>query len=612
MFKSLIAKLFSRPATGGMPISAPGDFVKPINLGRAVQYPPQDPGFECAEAVSLVEAQHGIMAMLRMHAASDIALFRTRYEQPVLNVAEYISNLPGTSSGVFAGEGGLLRACIEVAFNSFRSSDGRIFTGASGVEERHLLEVRWRYVCFAAGLLYPIGAAIQSMQVLNEDGSRWSAELDSLQLWVGVGSRYWVSWTDEDVEPGPAPIMGMLVNRLIGRENINWLNQGSPDLIKRLVEIVSGSKSAESSLAATVVKGVWSAVHEREVARRHQNYGRLAVGSHISPYIIDAMVVLSKQSWEINKKTMFVDASGVHLEWPAAGTDIINFCRDRGYPGIPSSEGALLSLLNANKIIATGMDGAIFEEIANADAEVVNAVKLSKPGMLVDDPAAYAKPTSRLVVMADIVEADPLTAPSPEKPARKPSEKKPKPNDTTTVRPTLDTLDVEQVATNNDAPPVVPEVKQADKSVTLEAKATEPVVVSQVGKSPQTPHDQATSKEGAEIKYASLVDKDVADKLKPHAKEILGKVIHAWREKSEPEFVMRMTECGLAVQKDFILLCSSRGPDAILEWAETGLLYIDPMRPGVKIHQIATVEGGAKKVECIIFARLTAKLLGLT
>lgn len=612
MFKTFINKVFShsKPAVVTPFIETSLKFVPPKTSGRAVQYPPQDPGFVCTDAVELVTSQGEIMGMLKMHAASTPTLYKERYEQPIINLSEHVANLPGSSSGVFAGEGGLMRACVEMAFNAFRASDGRIFTGASGVEERHLLEGRWRYVCFVAGLLYPVGATIQSMQVINAEGRRWSAELDSLQSWAGVGNRYWVTWTQDDVEPGPASIMGMLLYKIVGRSNIDWLNEGSPELIKRLVDIVTGSPAASSFIVTDVVKGVWSSIHKREVSRRHQNYGRLVVGSHISPYIIDAMVVLTEKVWRLNEKTVFADATGVHLEWPSAGTDIIKYCKERGYPGIPSSENALLTMLCSNKIIVGGLDGVALTEIANAQGEIVGAVKLSKPGLLVDDPSIFEKSTTRPVSMEAVVASDPLTASSPEK---KNTVKKIVTAAETAHRPTLDTLVIAgapadatqeiETPSNNEAP------VSADESANpIDSRQTvETLQHPASGK----PKPAIPFKEGAEIKYAALVDKEIVGKLKPNSIELLGKVVHAWREKTDPEFVMRMTSVGAAVEKDFVIQCSSRGLEAILEWASAGLLYIDPTRQGVKVHQIATVDGGQKKVDCVVFSRGTVKLLGL-
>lgn len=624
MLKQIFSKFFRQPLqTAEIQVRA-ATVAVPIRSARALQYPPQDPGFSCTEAVELVEAQSDIIAMLKIHAASAPAHFKVRYEQPIINLAEYIANLPGTASGVFAGEGGLFRAGVEMAFNSFRASDGRIFTGSSGVEERHLLEGRWRYVCFAAGLLYPVGASIQSMQVLNSEGQRWSAELDPLQSWLGAGQPFWVTWNKDDVEPGPDSIMGMILHQILGRPNIDWLNAGSPDLIKRLVEIVTGSPAASSYIATSVVKNVWSSVHEREVARRHQNYGRLVVGSHISPYIIDAMVILAKQKWRINQSIMFVDTSSVHLEWPAAGIDIIEYCKSRGYQGIPSSETALLTMLTANKIIVGGLDGVALCEIANSSGEIVGAIKLAKPGLLIDDFSAYAK-TARPVAIEDIVAADPLTTPSPEVKVRKPAAKKEKVEQSPVVdRPTLDTLQISDPVPVSEVTPeaskpaetqspqiIASESVPVEESVDSKACIPTELQASKIPAEVKSGQQQLPLTEGAEIKYASLVEKDVALKLKPTSTEILGKLIHAWREKTDPKYVMRITPVGAAVEQEFLLMCSSRGLDAILEWATVGLLYIDPMRPGVKLHQIATVDGGQKKVNCVIFSRSAAKILGL-
>lgn len=608
MLLSSLKKLFGTHAAAPAP-AVPASINLPIRAAvGGVQYPPQDPGFVCPNPENLIAAQSDVMGMLRTHAACPTAHFDERYRLPILNLAEYIANLPGSPSGVFAGEGGLFRACVEMAFNSFRASDGRIFTGMSGVEERHLLEGRWRYVCFMAGLLYPVGASVQAMEVIDTNGARWSAELDPLQQWVGTDKRFYVSWSRDDVTPGPSPIMGMLVQRIIGRKNIDWLNEGSPDLIKRLVEIISGSPVAKSLIATDVVSSVWSSVHEREMARRYQNYGRLVVGSHISPYVLDAMSGLIASKWKINEKTVFVDGTDVYLEWPAAGLDIIEYCQARGYQGIPAHHSALMVMLSANNIIVAGIDGVAISEIANQDGEIVAAVKLSKPSLLVEDMAQYAKVKQKPVALVAVVDADPLTAPSPEKKA-KPKKVEQKQS---VAQPTLDTLEIDEDDIGAEKP--------VDAVVIIE-KSMEPEVTQKVAPSTSIKPVEAESKnqqlaqlkEGEEISYAGLVCADILVKLKPYAAETLGKVIHAWREKIETKYVFRMTTVGVAIEQEFVLLASSPelGPNAILEWAAAGLLYIDPTRPGIKIHQISVSEGSIKKVNCIVFSMGVADRLGM-
>lgn len=626
MLKTLIARFLRKPPNPAPSVASGANDghieIKPVRQHQgAVHYPPQDPGLDCPTTQEMVDSQADIISKLRLHAANPPAMFSERFLTPITNLAMLLGNLPGTASGVYAGEGGLYRACVELAYNSFRSSDGRIFTGSSGVEERHLLEGRWRYVCFCAALLYPIGAPLQAMQVINTRAQRWSPELDSLIEWAKPGSKYWVTWLKEAVEPGPSSTAGMLVTKVIGRENIDWLNAGSPELMRSMIDIATGAQAALPLVANSVVKEVWASIHERETARRHQNYGRLVVGSHISPYVLDALVILAQDKWVINEKTMFVDGKGVYLEWPRAGSDIIEYCTSRNYHGIPASESALLSMMLANKIVDGGVDNVAITEIADSQGELVGAVKLTKPGLLVDDMSQYQKPGVRPVSVDAVVANDPTVAPSPEaKSAVQRPKKAKKAPAASDQQPKLDTLtEAELSATNGEEDedfieePVPTPVVQATVPASQPTKPSDPLKPHEASPGTSSVPKAATpvpGGEGESIRYADFVPKEVSERLKSHSAEILGKVIHTWRN-NDTEFMFRMTSVGAAVEQEFIQQISTRALEAVMEWASLGLIYIDPVRPGVKMHKIALVEGGAKQVNCVVFSLGSCKALGL-
>ncbi len=120
--------------------------------------PPDTPG--CGVAASTVQpsgpaASSPFLARLRIHAALPATDFQRRFLDPVERLAALLASAAAQPRAEYTGTGpeGRLTAGIEAAFLCFQASDGRIFTGREGVEARHRLEVRWRYLCFAAGLL---------------------------------------------------------------------------------------------------------------------------------------------------------------------------------------------------------------------------------------------------------------------------------------------------------------------------------------------------------------------------------------------------------------------------------------------------------------------------
>ena len=128
-------------------------------------YPPDDQGLPLRSVEELLKGNLDLINRLRVHAATNEEDFDSRYIEPIRRLAAHINTLPGSPSSLFSGEAGLLRACLELGFVAFQASDGRIFTGNATVEARHKLEPRWRYICFVAGLMYPMGIPLSRMVV---------------------------------------------------------------------------------------------------------------------------------------------------------------------------------------------------------------------------------------------------------------------------------------------------------------------------------------------------------------------------------------------------------------------------------------------------------------
>lgn len=601
---------------------------------EAIVYPPRDPGLPVEDVTGLFDGQAELLGMLRIHAAESATVFEQRFLGPIRRMAEYVNSLPGSSSDLFAGSGGLVRAGVETAFTCFRASDGRIFTGDLGVEERHLLEGRWRYICFCAGLVYPLGGALASMSVVDSAGRKWAPELEAVTTWCrefGAGRMY-VSWRFNEPKLGPNPIAATFVLRLIGRENIEWLNQGSPDLVATLVDVVSGLGASKASIAGGLVKDMWSAVAKRESARRHQNYGRLAVGSNVAPYIIDAISEMLKSKWVLNDSILHADATGAYLEWPRAGIDIIEYCRAQETTGIPSNESALLAMLVSTSMVEAGVEGVALVEIADAAGEVKTAVKITKPGLVLPEGITLESlEKTRPVLLSALRSKDPIAvheiAEVPRE-ASSPVEKVAK-----AKLPTLEQVEL----------PIGVSVADEEEDDVTEGRGDEldsacapvPEEVSErlvpSAAAPSTPSSQSErenvkprlqevskSKPGAnavveapEIRYASLLSAEVTDKFGTYEAELLGRLVHIWRTKSNGGRVMRMCEHGAAF--DMTLLSDhAKDPVTFLNRLGTeGYLYTAPETPRKMVYNLPRVEGGDKTVMCFILAHHAAKRLAI-
>lgn len=624
----------------------------PASEASGIAYPPQDPGLPVVEAAVLLSDHRDLMSMLKQHAAESPTRFASRFEAPILRLAEYINVVPGTSTEAFGGAGGLLRACLECAFASFRASDGRIFTGAMGVEDRHRLEGRWRYICFCVGLLYPIGVPLGSMSVLDPNGEKWQPEADALWSWSKErrADRLFVTWAGSGKVGGigPAPVTATFAVSIIGRDNVLWLNEGAPDLMLTLLTLVTGSAGGRDSIAGNLVEGVWRSVLAREEARRVQNYGRLTVGSHVGPYLLSAMETLAGSKWVVNKATMFADATGVYLLWPEAGEDIASYCKDHGYPGVPSSPQALLSMLIKEGLVDQGFEGVSQVEICCDGGEVAMAIKVKQPALLfASDADLSVFDKTRPVLMAAVAAQDPIV---PRKAAHMSSkatvdaEPRDVPHPVAVKQappadgPKLDQLDIEEVlaetggATQNFGPEDVAHTGDlgGDRSAHVVSAGTDdddvdgparPIklpqsgakkvadVVSSVGVGGGSATNAVV--EAPEIKYASLLSSEVVDRFKPHERELLGRLVHMYRTKAAEGKIMRMCESGLAVEIA-LLADYTRDPVAFLSaLGKEGFLYTAPTTPAKMAYPIPVTEGATRTQSCFIFAHHALKKLGL-
>ena len=362
-----------------------------------VQYPPVDGGLPLATVQELLDGQADLISRIRTHAAIPAPIFEERYLVPIKNLAAYIQNLPATQDREFGGPGGLFRAALDLAFLSFQAADGRIFTGMLGVEDRHKLETRWRYICFGAGLLWPIGKTIESVRV-QAKGVTWPARKQSLDSWSQEGqvNHVFLAWPRVDIEPGPSVNGSALAVNILGDKAIEWLELGSPQMMTALIEVAAGIRKENNSIAYDVLSSMWKKALTLEQARMPSNYGRVKFGQHLAPHIVDTLrSLLNDGKWSINKPPLHVDATGVYMQWPAAAQDIIEKLASKGMGQAPESPEGLLTMMADESLIKIDQLGGAFHDVTDSDGVVTSALKLLKPNIAIPDydPKEYSKTT---------------------------------------------------------------------------------------------------------------------------------------------------------------------------------------------------------------------------
>ena len=592
-------------------------------------YPPHDPGLPLATSSDLLAGQAALLRRIKVHAAHSESAFDVRFMGPLRRAAAYVGNLPATADSIYSGPGGAFRASLELAFATFQASDGRIFTGGLGVEQRHLLEARWRYVCFLAGMLWPVGETLEHLVVASPDGKVWSPRVGGLEQWADAGGIHSVycTWSSGAFKPGPSPTAGAIALSIIGEEPIHWLESGSPGLLTALIAIASGIRNDANATAFDLVERMWERVTDVETSRRPQSYGRLQYGVHTGPHLVDAMrSLLDQGTWSINKDPLFVDSKGVYLLWPEAARPIQERMKASGLHGVPSTAAGLLAQLENNGLIHTSVAAGPFVEVANNDGEIMSAVKLTKPNSLVEgyNPADFQK--SRPVVMDEVVKADPLAsvATAAQKKSQTTTTKLVPREDEKLPEPPAAGEDVLQPTLIADAPKAIEKVH----APVLNQETVSDVAAPELNKLPGTiakslvanSSPAATAQpiaadpsgikatEGHEVRYADSLPPDVLRSMKPYVAEQLGKLVRLCQAESTGT---RKLATGLAVPMQVVKEVAANPFDFLRDLSVVGYLHVDPSKPGKLIQDVVIPEGTTNKVTCFVLSTVLTEKVGL-
>lgn len=605
------------PAKAAQP--APSSQTKPSTLSHSHHsaplkniYPPNDQGLPVRTIDDLLEGNRDLIDRIKQQSGSQQKIFEDRFQSPIRNLAGLVNSLPGTPTSLFSGEGGMLRACLEMGFLSFQASDGRIFTGAANVETRHKLEPRWRYICFAAGLLYPMGLPLSRMTVSANGGASWQKHQYGLTEWAlttGV-DRVYVNWPGDMSASGadamgPSAFTASVIGKIFGHETLSWLDEGSPDLTRAVFEILGGGET-QARIAKDVVLTIWEKVKKREEARRPEAYGRMSVGTHLHPYLIGAMQTLvSSQTWKPNDLPFIVDATGIYLVWPQAGEDIVRQGAKEGRDGWPASAATLAELMKQSGIFDTSRGNDMgMTEVVDADGVVHSAFKMRNPNAIMEDyePSDFTQKAPK--TLEGVLQQDPINR----------HERKPAP-----VTPVVDVQSDDVLPSENqDTAEVTYEDPDDDELEEEIAQPQEPEMAP-VAERARPPEDVGHAeqaqpgviKEAAEVKFSDLVPPEVRRDIKSSLSvEVLGKIIKAWRERGERNEHMRMTDKGAAISREYLMTQMRSLPDWLNDVGAAGLIYTAPATPGMKVHKVAIPEGSKPK-DAIVISNYGVKKLGL-
>lgn len=561
-------------------------------------YPPEDPGIPFGTVEGAMQSQQELVRRLRIHVGRDPKVFEQRYLLPLQRVASLVATLPASSDGLFSGPGGLFRACVENAFGSFQASDGRIFVVHAGVEERHLLEGRWRYVCFLAALLWPLGRTLEAVRITSRNGDSWSPRIEPIMDW---GQRlqirtFYCSWPADQVTPGPSSTAAALALQVAGTENIRWLEEGSMVLTTALMNMTSGAREDRYGTAFDLVSSMWQRLCDKEQLRRPQSYGRLEFGRHLAPHLVDAMAALLQSGrWREGVSPLWADAKGVYLRWPQAAEQIIGSARDQGVQGLPSTPSGLLTALEDNELIEVHAESGALMEMADEEGVLCAGVKLTRPRTLLPDYESSHYAGKRMICTSDIARSDPLVS-SRQRVAKSSIPDQDEDEVLVPPAPGPDLLSSSLISDEKDEHG--DEGNDPSDSENMHQLSADSVPEQKPEKEPE--HAQ-------EISYHELLPDSWKRQIRRREGEVLGKLVSIWKECAPTSDLVPIDE-GCAIAKSVLDEQCSNPVDFLANVAQTGLLYVNPTTPGRLLHEMELPKG-TKKRHFFVIAAFAAKQL---
>lgn len=589
---------------------------RPAQRVGAPVYPATDAGIAYVPVDDVIATQDELLKRLYHLAGVGREDFERLYMAPIRNLAEHINLLPASEIGTHRGAGGLFRLCLEIAFFSRQASEGTIFSGGAGVERRRLLEPRWRYATWLAGLTVELHRPVAQMLVVSAEGEQWPPFQESLHAWLTRSNcdHYFVRWRQETPtmnKPGQG-IASFMMHRIIPADCLQYLHMESPDIVPAMFDVATGNISPHQlSPMARVVGEVRRKVFERDEATRPQAYGNLTVGSHLEPHLLDAIRRLTADgTWKINcqKARLWYGTDGLFLVWRTAAKEMLELLKGDGITGMPQDPQTLLDLLLKAGVFSADKDGSPYWTIyspltsnellavkfaneltvlASLDEEPKRAGTLTAvPGQGKTVPAS-ATPTQPANVDVDTGEVLPhadTSVPTPAADTEPPAPTTKKRGTSKKTKDKPDNDDVQQPQT--DAAPANPDTAKPSKPVD---RAPAPI-------------DAAGERD-----VSVLVPEDLASFLTPLTRDIIGALLDDERAGKNKRLAGRVSD-GFAISLNALSEYGGSPTSVVEEFEKLGWLFKPVEKPTKKLHQVQI--NGGNTVPAIILRPAIATDLG--
>jgi len=360
-------------------------------------YPPADEGIALIPIRDVLESQADLLRRIKLSSGMKQEVYRA-YMVPVLErFIRYAHLLPATKNQHHRGAGGLLRMGLETAFYSMQAADGVIFAGLEATERKRDMEERWRYATFLSGLCMDLYRLPNSMVVTSVKGIVLDPHEHRLFDWATKNdiSRYYVQWSAgefKSITNSDLIANGPLMHMIIPSAAFAYLNATGQKPMNAMLSTITGTvPNSEILTINKIVTEMRRKVIERDSSLQPELYGKLSVGVHIEPHIIDAMRrLISRGTWGVNKPSarIWYGTDGMYILWRRdMAEEIVTAVHENKVQGFPSEPDSILDLMLKSNIVIPSSNGGCFE--LNASAAIMDekckwrtVMRLSNPEMM--------------------------------------------------------------------------------------------------------------------------------------------------------------------------------------------------------------------------------------
>lgn len=432
------------------------------------RYPAIDAGLDATLTIDeLLEGQKDLLSGIKLGAGGGQA-FHSLYYPAIVELTSWIHALPANESGNHFGAGGLLRLSLELAFHCLQVADQSLFARSEPTERRRQVEPCWRFAAFLAGLYSELHVIPIRMHITADNGSVWPCHTTPLKEFIEQQKTqaYFVRFKPAD--HSNREMSALFAHRLISQRALQYLQDGHHMIVPTLMASLGGKTiSSEHQKLQEILESVRLRVIRADLARQPSSYGKVKVGVHLEPYLLDAMRSLVRDGvWRINepKERLWFTNEGLFLFWKTGFQELLAQLKTQKIPGAPINPETVAEILLAERIIVPGPDGRAYWPISAPGSDrVFDGLKFADPLSLLGD--------------TDIQPIKESVTGQKKSTARKKKDEKPKSADLFSEDPTNSTL-MEASATELETGPVASEVVPDEDglSIVSEAKLQEELI----------------------------------------------------------------------------------------------------------------------------------------